>query len=58
VTATPSGLVGRDQPLAELRALVAAALASRGDPERVEEARQGRDAIAHELAGGEAPTSP
>ena len=27
---TPSGLVGRDRPLAELRALVEAALASRG----------------------------
>ena len=27
---TPSGLVGRDRPLAELQALVEAALASRG----------------------------
>jgi DNA replication protein DnaC len=30
MTPTPSGLVGRDQPLAELRSLVEAALASRG----------------------------
>jgi energy-coupling factor transporter ATP-binding protein EcfA2 len=30
MTATQPGLVGRDQPLAELQALVAAALASRG----------------------------
>jgi AAA ATPase domain len=30
MTPTPAGLIGRDQPLAELQALVAAALASRG----------------------------
>ena len=30
MTPTPSGLVGRDRPLAELQALVEAALASRG----------------------------